>query len=83
MSRTSAGAHDCVAAFDVMERFANEIEPVNEDSVRAEVRGKREMVVGVGDDAVCVWCTQSIGNWSAALVMDDRHRRRKKAKGRN
>src|SRR5437762_11809982 len=79
MSLTRAGAHVCVAPITVPQRFAIEIAPVNEDTVRAKVCGERELVVWLGDDAVRVGRALPIGNWSAALVVDDRHRRRKRA----
>src|SRR5205807_1427768 len=71
VSRAGTRAHDPVASFNVMQRFAIEIEPVDEHAVGAEVCGEREAVGGIGDDAVGVRLALTIGNRSVASVLHD------------
>src|SRR5439155_13837681 len=54
VARACAGAHDGVAALplDVAQRFAVQIEMVDEHAVGAQVCGEREAVGGIGKDTV-------------------------------
>src|ERR1043166_5887530 len=54
MARPRAGAHDGVAAIYVTQRFRGEIELVDKDAVCAQIRGEREAVGRVGENAVRV-----------------------------
>ena len=52
VARARAGMHDGVAAIQMVQGLAAHIEPVDEHPIGAEVRGEREAVGGIGQDAV-------------------------------
>src|SRR6266566_3885848 len=61
VARARARAHDSIAALDVTQRFAVEIETVHVHPVDAEVRGEREAVGGIGKNAVGMRCFLTLG----------------------
>ena len=79
MARTRPGSQMRIAAFYVVKLAAFGVEPVEHHAVDAEVRGEREAIGWIGDDAVSVRCLLAFRVRPAAHVLRDVRRRREAA----
>src|SRR5216117_984006 len=69
VARARARPHDSVAAIDVAQRFAVEVETVDVHTVDAEVCGERATIGGIGKNAVGMRRFLTLGIRSFSLVL--------------
>ena len=74
MSRPSSRADDSLAALDGQQRFALQIETINEHAIGTKIGRKRVTIGRVGQDAMRVRLVLTVDDRSAAGVFHDRCR---------